>query len=180
MPVAVTLAFLASSEVGRAEKPERLGPVVKTLPSNEGGAGWIPDGEIRIPHASWPKKATEKKYSNKFKKGFKNGSHIKIFRKGKNRMLTKLDLLFCCCLVTKLCSTLLQPCGRSIPASPVRSQARILEWVAISFCRDLSNPGIKSASPASQADTLPLSHHRSQGQNSHFFFNLKIAISFPF
>ena len=125
------------------------------------------------------KKQQKKKYSNKLSKGFKNGSHIKIFKKGKNRMLTKLDLLFCC-LVTKLCSTLLQPCGRSIPGSPVCSQARILEWVAISFCRDLSNPGIKSASPASQADSLPLSHHRSQGQNSHFFLNLKIEISFLF
>ena len=86
--MAVALAFLASSEVGRAEKPERLGPVVKTLPSNEGGAGWIPDGESRIPHASWPEKTKQKKkYSNKFKKGFKNGSHIKIFKKGK-----KLDV----------------------------------------------------------------------------------------
>ena len=85
-------------------------------------------------------------------------------------MLTKLDLLFCCCLVTKLCSTPLQPCGLSIPGSSVHSQARILEWFAISFSRDLSNPGIKPSSPASQADTLPLSHQRSQRQNSHFLF----------
>ena len=28
------------------------------------------------------------------------------------------------------------------------SQARIQEWVAISFSRDLSNPGIKPVSPA--------------------------------
>ena len=28
------------------------------------------------------------------------------------------------------------------------SQARMLEWVAISFSRDLPNPGIKPASPA--------------------------------
>ena len=37
------------------------GPVVKTLPSNEGGAGWIPEGESRIPHASPQKKPQQKK-----------------------------------------------------------------------------------------------------------------------
>ena len=34
-------------------------------------------------------------------------------------------------------------------------QARILEWVAISFSWDLPNPGIKPGSPALQADYLP-------------------------
>ena len=34
------------------------------------------------------------------------------------------------------------------------SRLRILEWVAISFSRDL-NPGIEPASPALQADSLP-------------------------
>ena len=34
-------------------------------------------------------------------------------------------------------------------------QARILEWVAISFSRDLPNPGIEPGSPALQADSLP-------------------------
>ena len=34
------------------------------------------------------------------------------------------------------------------------SQAKILEWVAISFCRDLPNPGIKLGSLALQADSL--------------------------
>ena len=34
-------------------------------------------------------------------------------------------------------------------------QARILEWVAFPFSRDLSNPGIKPRSPALQADSLP-------------------------
>ena len=37
------------------------GPVVKTVPFNAGGAGWITDGESRIPHASWPKKPQQKK-----------------------------------------------------------------------------------------------------------------------
>ena len=34
------------------------------------------------------------------------------------------------------------------------SQARILEWVAISSPGDLSNPGVEPVSPAGQADTL--------------------------
>ena len=34
-------------------------------------------------------------------------------------------------------------------------QARILEWVAFPFSRDLPNPGIQSGSPALQADSLP-------------------------
>ena len=43
-------------------------------------------------------------------------------------------------------------------------QARILEWVAISFPRDLPNPGIKPTfpvSPALHTDSLPLSHQES-------------------
>ena len=34
-------------------------------------------------------------------------------------------------------------------------QARILDWVAISFSRDLPDPGIEPGSPALQADSLP-------------------------
>ena len=34
-------------------------------------------------------------------------------------------------------------------------QARILQWVAFPFSRDLPNPGIKPRSPALQADSLP-------------------------
>ena len=33
-------------------------------------------------------------------------------------------------------------------------QARILEWVAISYLKGLPNPGIKPRSPALQADSL--------------------------
>ena len=45
----------------------------------------------------------------------------------------------------------------SPPVSSVHGilQARILEWVAIHFSRDLPNPGIEPRSPASQADSLP-------------------------
>ena len=34
-------------------------------------------------------------------------------------------------------------------------QARVPEWVAISFSGDLSDPGIKPGSPALQAEALP-------------------------
>ena len=49
------------------------------------------------------------------------------------------------------------PMDRSPPGSSVHeiSQARVLEWVAISFSRDRRNPGIEHGSPASQIDSLP-------------------------
>ena len=34
-------------------------------------------------------------------------------------------------------------------------QARILEWVAFPFSRDLPNPGMEPRSPTLQADSLP-------------------------
>ena len=45
----------------------------------------------------------------------------------------------------------------SLPGSSVHGifQARVLEWGAISFSRDLTNPGIEARSPALQADSLP-------------------------
>ena len=45
----------------------------------------------------------------------------------------------------------------SPPGSSVHGilQARILEWVAISFSRGSSNPGIDPRSPTLQADALP-------------------------
>ena len=53
------------------------GPVVKTSPSNAGGAGSIPGWGAKIPHASWPKNQNikQKQYCNKFNKDFKNGPH---------------------------------------------------------------------------------------------------------
>ena len=49
------------------------GPVVKTSPSNAGGAGSIPGQGAKIPHASWPKNQNieQKQYYNKFNKDFK-------------------------------------------------------------------------------------------------------------
>jgi len=63
-------------------------------------------------------------------------------------------------LATRSCLTLCKPMECSPPDSSVHgiSQARILEWVAISFSRDLPKPWIEPASPVSpalQADSLP-------------------------
>ena len=53
------------------------GPVVKTSPSNAGGAGLIPDQEAKIPYALWPRNQNikQKQYCKKFNKDFKNGPH---------------------------------------------------------------------------------------------------------
>ena len=52
--------------------------------------------------------------------------------------------------VAQLGSILCDPMDCSPPGSSVHGlfQARILEWVAISFSRDLADPGIESGSPA--------------------------------
>ena len=59
-------------------------------------------------------------------------------------------------LVAQSCPTLGHPMDCSPPGSSVHgiSQARILEWVAISFSGDLSNLGVEPESPALQADSL--------------------------
>ena len=63
------------------------------------------------------------------------------------------------CSVTQSCLTLCNPTDCSLPSSVHGiSQASILEWVAISYFRGSSRPGIKPESPELQADSLPLSH----------------------
>ena len=60
-----------------------------------------------------------------------------------NSWLSKIyELYICCCLVTKLCPTFCDTMDYSLPASSVHGifQARILEWVAISFSRRPSRP----------------------------------------
>ena len=54
------------------------------------------------------------------------------------------------CLVTQSCPTLYNPMDCIPPGSSVHGmlQARILEWVAISFSRGSFDPGIKPGSPA--------------------------------
>ena len=60
------------------------------------------------------------------------------------------------CVSRSVMSDSLQHCGLP-PDSSVHGifQARILEWVAIPFFGDLSDPRIEPRSPALQADFLP-------------------------
>ena len=53
-------------------------------------------------------------------------------------------------LVAQLCLTLCDPMDRSPPGSSVHGilQAKVLEWRAILFSRDLLDPRIKHWSPA--------------------------------
>ena len=67
-------------------------------------------------------------------------------------------LSYCCCLVAKSCLTLWDPLVCSLLNSLVHGvlQARILELVAISFSRDLPNPGTEPRSPALQENSLTI------------------------
>ena len=59
--------------------------------------------------------------------------------------------------VTQSCPTLCDPTDCSLPGFSVHGifQARVLEWVAISFSRDLPNPGMEPRSPSLETDALP-------------------------
>ena len=88
-------------------------------------------------------------------------------------------------LVAELCPTVCEPmdCSPTLynvacqsPLSMGFSQAKILEWVAISFSGDLPNPGIKPASPALQADSLPLSLQGSARDDCTMCWILRQAV----
>ena len=66
--------------------------------------------------------------------------------------------------VTQLCLTLCDPMEGSRSGSSVHGilQARILEWVAISFSRRSSQPRMETRSPALQADSLPIEPLRNK------------------
>ena len=61
------------------------------------------------------------------------------------------------CVNRSVMSDFMTPWTVAPPGSSVHGilQARILEWIAIPFSRDLPNPGIEPGSPALQADSLP-------------------------
>ena len=70
----------------------------------------------------------------------------------------KISAKVCCCLVAKLCPTLCNLTDCSLLGSSVFGilQARILEWVAISFPRVSSQPKNQTRILHWQADSLPL------------------------
>ena len=51
--------------------------------------------------------------------------------------------------ITQSCPTLCNPMDCSLPGTSVHEifQAIVLEWIAISFSRELPDPGIESGSP---------------------------------
>ena len=80
------------------------------------------------------------------------------------------------CLVAQSCPTLCDPMDCSLPGSSVHGilQARILQCVAISFSRDLLDPGIKPGSPALQADSSPKPGLSVLHPNSHHYEEVSV------
>ena len=75
--------------------------------------------------------------------------------------------MLACLLSHSVTSNSLQPINCSLPGFTVHgiSQAKILEWVAISFSRGSSQPRDQTSSlvsPALQEDSLPPSHRGNQ------------------
>ena len=70
--------------------------------------------------------------------------------------------------VAQLCPTLCQPMDYTVHGI---LQARLLEWVAFSFSRELPNPGIEPRSLALQVDSLstePQGKHKfGEGSDIH-------------
>ena len=68
----------------------------------------------------------------------------------------------CVCMhsIAKLCPTLCDPMDCSPPGSSLHGilQARILEWVAISFFTGSPSPGMEPTSPDWQVDSYALCH----------------------
>ena len=69
--------------------------------------------------------------------------------------------------VTHLCPTLCDPIDCSPTGSSIHGifRARILEWGAFPFPRELPDPGFEPGSPTLQADALPSEPHSSVAQS---------------
>ena len=66
-----------------------VGPVVKTSPSNAGGAGLIPGLGAEIPHALQPKyqNIKQKQYCNKFNKDLKKRANFFLKKTAKKHFM---------------------------------------------------------------------------------------------
>ena len=98
--------------------------------------------------------------------------------------LIKIKLSFplklCCCLVAKSCPTLCDGIDCSLLGSPVHgiSQAKELEWVAISSSRGSSQPrGWNPCLLHWQADCLPRNHLRSPTYTILLYYTLYLIVS---
>ena len=108
----------------------------------------------------------------------------------KESVKSKLFLWYYCVYVcmhipthvcAQLCSTFCIPMDCSLPHSSVHGifQARVLEWVTISYSRDLPVPGIKPmffASPELQVYSLSLSHLGSLWYYSDVTYFLTVLV----
>ena len=85
----------------------------------------------------------------------------------------------CLYSIAKLCPTLCDPMDCSPPGSSVRgiSQARILQWVAISFSRDLLDSGIEPATPSSPALQGGFFTAEPPGKPNHYINDLNNKLS---
>ena len=74
-----------------------------------------------------------------------------------------------CVSVTQSCLTLCDPMDSSPPGSSAHGilQARILEWVAVSFFRDLPDAGTKPASPALAGGFFTTEPHTHTHTHTH-------------
>ena len=93
----------------------------------------------------------------------------------------------CCCLVTKLCLTLCNPMDYSPLGSSVHDilQARILEWVAISFSKGSCWPRDRIHIACIAGRFLPLSHQGSPiltlpSKEKKWMFRLSVILFYLF
>ena len=81
-----------------------------------------------------------------------NPDHLRLFGPAWATVISSMK--WPCCLVAQACPTLCNPMDCSPPGSSTHGilQARILEWVAISFSRGSSRPRDRTWLPALQAN----------------------------
>ena len=100
----------------------------------------------RSPHI-----VTKTQHSQKKKKKSEHDNWIHEGKQNLNHTWYNLSFsALCCCLVAQSCPDSCDPMDCSLPGSSVPgiSQARVLEWAAVSFSGDLLNPGMELASTA--------------------------------
>ena len=122
---------------------------------------------VRQQRTGWnPRKIEAVSFTSSFAKAAPNQPHLPYPHLSSFPALLKVGtFLTSSMLVPEFCPTLCNPMDCNPLGSSVHGiiQARILEWVAISFSRGSSwkiqesnlDPGIKPRSPALQVDSLP-------------------------
>ena len=85
----------------------------------------------------------------------------------------------CCCLVAMSCPTLLQPHGLYPPGSSVHgiSQARIMDWIAISSSRVFSQPRDQTFASCTAGWFFILSHQGSPQNHMIISINAEKALT---